>query len=232
MRPCLPNVNTLADISAAPAWTIYFCGIFDTPASSGKTFSGNGTTLTGYGSANSISGSQRLGGIFTFNESFVTSRVGISWISSTKACSFVNEEIPAGTALQALVNNSKSVWNEKLSTITTTDTNNSNLVQLYSNIYGMHIIPSNRTGENPAWDTGEPYYDDIFTFWDLFRCSTSLMQILSPMSYVEQLRSIIDIWRHEGWLPDARSSNWNGETQGGSNADVRTILSLSSKRAC
>ena len=90
---------------------------------------------------------------------------------------------------------------------------------LYSSLYGMHLIPSNKTGENPGWSSSEPYYDDIFTYWDLFRCSTSLMQILQPVSYEEQIRSIIDIWRHDGYLPDARSSNFNGRSQGGSNAD-------------
>lgn len=45
------------------------------------------------------------------------------------------------------------------------------------------------------------------------------MQILQPTAYEEQIRSLIDIYRHEGYLPDARSSNYNGRTQGGSNAD-------------
>lgn len=45
------------------------------------------------------------------------------------------------------------------------------------------------------------------------------MQILQPVSYEEQIRSLIDIWRFDGYLPDARSSNYNGRTQGGSNAD-------------
>jgi len=81
------------------------------------------------------------------------------------------------------------------------------------------LIPSNRTGENPLWASSEPSYDDIFTFWDLFRCGTALMQVLQPTAYEEQIRSIIDIWRHEGWLPDARSSHYTGRTQGGSNAD-------------
>jgi putative alpha-1,2-mannosidase len=131
--------------------------MFDTPASSSKTFSGNGTTLIQYGSTNSTSGSQR---VFSFSASVVRSRVGISRISSGKACNFANTEIPAGTPLQTVASNSKTVWNEKLSTVTTTDTNTSNLIQLYSNIYCMYIIPSNRTGENPARDTGEPYIDD------------------------------------------------------------------------
>ncbi|KAJ5091962.1 hypothetical protein NUU61_006832 [Penicillium alfredii] len=56
--------------------------------------------------------------------------------------------------------------------------------------------------------------------YDLFRCSTALMQVLQQTAYEEQNRSlIIDIWRFEGYLPDARSSNYNGRTQAGSNAD-------------
>lgn len=34
------------------------------------------------------------------------------------------------------------------------------------------------------------------------------------------VRSLIDIYRHEGWLPDCRMSLCRGYTQGGSNADV------------
>ena len=45
------------------------------------------------------------------------------------------------------------------------------------------------------------------------------MQILRPTSYEEQIRSVIDIWRNEGYMPDSRSSNFNGRSQGGSNAD-------------
>lgn len=45
------------------------------------------------------------------------------------------------------------------------------------------------------------------------------MQVLQPDAYEDQIRSLIDIWRNEGYMPDARSSNYNGRTQGGSNAD-------------
>lgn len=83
----------------------------------------------------------------------------------------------------------------------------------------MNLLPTNQTGENPGWKSSEPYYSDIFTLWDLFRCSTSLLHVLQPVVYIEHIRSMIDIWRHDGYLPDARSSNYNGRTQGGSNAD-------------
>lgn len=204
----------------SPNWTIYFCGYFDMPMSSYKMFTGNGTTLNSYGSDTSTNGSYRQGGVFTFNTTSVTSRVGISFISTDKACANVQSEIPQGTPLQSLVIQAQTRWNSQaLSKVTTTDTNTTALTQLYSYIYGMMLLPSNRTGENPLWTSAEPSYDDIITFWDLFRCGTALMQILQPTAYEEQIRSLIDIWRHEGWLPDARSSFFTGRTQGGSNAD-------------
>lgn len=42
---------------------------------------------------------------------------------------------------------------------------------------------------------------------------------MQPDAYEEYIRSLIDVWRHVGFLPDARSSFWNGAVQGGSNAD-------------
>lgn len=83
----------------------------------------------------------------------------------------------------------------------------------------MFILPSNRTGENPLWQSSEPYYDDFFTLWDLFRCSTPLWQVLQPVAYEEIILSLIDTWRNDGYMPDGRSSNYNGRSQGGSNAD-------------
>ena len=169
---------------------------------------------------NSTSGSDRQGAVFTFPGPQVRSRVGISWISSAKACQFVSDEIPPNADLQTVVNATKALWNTQvLSKITTTDTNATNLQLLYSSLYGMHMLPSNRTGENPNWTSSEPYYDDLYTLWDLFRTHSPLMQVLQPVAYEEQIRSMIDIWRHEGWLPDGRSSNSNGRTEGGSNAD-------------
>ena len=204
----------------APDWTIYFCGRFDTPVTAVRTFSGNGTDLTEYGQATSAFGDERVGAVFSFSESNVNSRTGISFISSAKACQYIDDEIAAGTAFQDLVTSAKENWNSQVfSKIQTSSTSTNSLQLLYTSLYGMHLIPSNKTGENPKWSSSEPYYDDIFTYWDLFRCSTSLMQILQPVSYEEQVRSIIDIWRHDGYLPDARSSNFNGRSQGGSNAD-------------
>ncbi|KAK5635138.1 hypothetical protein RRF57_010850 [Xylaria bambusicola] len=151
----------------APEWTVYFCGYFDQPATF-KTFLGKsatGTTLDQYGNSTSQESKSRLGAVFTFDSISVTSRVGVSFISSEQACRGVQSEIPAGTKLDTLEKGAKDAWS------------------------------------------------------DGFRSHTPLLQILQPTAYEELIRSVIDVWRFEGFMPDARSSFFNGATQGGSNAD-------------
>jgi predicted alpha-1,2-mannosidase len=46
------------------------------------------------------------------------------------------------------------------------------------------------------------------------------LTLISPDRQRDIIRSLIDIYRHTGFMPDARSGNDNGRTQGGSNANV------------
>ncbi|KAK7757892.1 hypothetical protein SLS62_000270 [Diatrype stigma] len=208
----------------APKWTVYFCGYFDT-AVTYQTFLGkdsDGDDLDQYSNATFVgSDDARLGAVFSFGDvKDITSRVGVSFISTDQACQNVDDQIPEDTTLETLENDAKTAWNDQvLSKITTTDTNTTRLNLLYSSLYHMNLIPTNKTGENPLWSSTEPYYDDIFTFWDIFRCTTALFHILQPVAWEEFLRSLVDIWKNEGFMPDARSSFFNGATQGGSNAD-------------
>jgi putative alpha-1,2-mannosidase len=128
----------------APDWTIYFCGHFNATPTSRKTFSGHDESLSSYGAASSTKGSFRQGGVFSFNDTGLISRVGISFISIEKACKNVKLEIPVGTELSDLVSNAQEKWNSDiLRKITTTETNTTVLGQLYSYLYGMNLIPSN-----------------------------------------------------------------------------------------
>ncbi|KAL8800778.1 MAG: hypothetical protein Q9182_004942 [Xanthomendoza sp. 2 TL-2023] len=198
--------------------TIYFCGHFDSRATA--TFFKGAPGKSVPKPVHNVHSDVKVGVTFSFMDHQVTSRVGVSWISSTKACELVDSEIPPSTTVVNLASAAKDRWNSKvLSTIKANTKNPDTLRLLYSSLYGVHLMPTNRTAENPSWDSNEPYYDDHVTLWDLFRCSTPLMQILQPEAYEEQIRSLIDIWRHDGYMPDGRSSNSNGRTQGGSNAD-------------
>ncbi len=81
-------------------------------------------------------------------------------------------------------------------------------------------MPTDRTAENPDWTSLEPYYDDFYCIWDTYRSSSPLLTLISPDRQRDILRSLVDIYRHTGYMPDARSGNDNGRTQGGSNANV------------
>ena len=203
-------------------WLTCAGGYFNVTPTSANAYSNTddaGSVLE-YTNASSTSINTAVGGLFTFSTHAISSRVGISWISNEQACSNVANEIPAGTSFSTVVTNTKETWNtEVLSKITTTSTNATNLELLYTSLYFMNLLPTNQTGENPGWTSSEPYYSDEFTLWDLFRCSTALLHVLQPVVYEAYIRSLIDIWRFDGYMPDARSSNYNGRTQGGSNAD-------------
>lgn len=179
--------------------------------------------LENYPAGDKVESQARLGAVFFFvdAETIITSRVGVSFISTEQACANVDSQIPAGTTLESLTQATRDAWVDNVfSKVTTTDDRSKeNLQLLYSSLYHMHLLPTNKTGENPRWRSDEPYYDDIFTLWDLSRCTTPLLHILQPAHYTGLIRSLIDTWRHAGFMPDGRSSLANGATQGGSNAD-------------
>lgn len=132
--------------------------------------------LTGYAY------SDRVGAVFSFPEDVKTvkSKVGISWISADKACQFINDEIPHWD-LDTVVDQAKGRWNEEvLSKIDLRTDNTTQLEMFYTALYHAHLMPSDRTGENPYWVSDEPYYDDYYTLWDTFRCTHALTSLILP----------------------------------------------------
>jgi predicted alpha-1,2-mannosidase len=82
------------------------------------------------------------------------------------------------------------------------------------------LMPVDRTGENPLWENNTPYYDDFYAIWDTFRSSHPLITLIDPARQTDIVNALLQIYRLEGYLPDSRSGNCNGRTQGGSNAEV------------
>lgn len=85
----------------------------------------------------------------------------------------------------------------------------------------MRVLPSLTPilGENPLWQSNEPYFDSFYCIWDSFRSTHPLLTLVDPHAQAMMIRGLIDIYRHEGKLPDCRMSLCKGFTQGGSNAD-------------
>ncbi|KAF2843067.1 glycoside hydrolase family 92 protein [Patellaria atrata CBS 101060] len=221
---------------------IYFCGEFDSVPNDAEAFTGRNTFPVGrhfrsfnngtvpnpiFEGTTARSGplSNRVGAVFSWNNSSsvkIRSRIGVSFISTEHACAFKNDEIPSWE-ISPVVQAARDEWNRdvfsKIQVPVDESANRTRLAMLYSSLYFSHLIPSKRDGENPLWQSDEPSWDDFFTMWDLFRNQVALWLLIQPAYYEEMIRSLIDIWRHEGYLPDGRSGNYNGLVQGGSNAD-------------
>jgi len=82
------------------------------------------------------------------------------------------------------------------------------------------LMPADRTGENPKWENNGPYYDDFYAIWDTYRSSSPLITLLTPSRQIDIVNGMLQIYKRDGYLPEARSGNCNGRTQGGSNAEV------------
>ncbi|KAI6081071.1 glycoside hydrolase family 92 protein [Hypoxylon rubiginosum] len=172
----------------------------------------------------SINGYPLPGGAFVRFESVdvpVLARVGLSFMSSDQACSNAEAEIP-DYDFDGIEQAASDAWRAKLSPITLSagGVDDSQITNFYSGIYRTMVNPQNYTGENPFFGTGEPYFDSFYCLWDSFRSQIPFLTILDPDAVAQMIRSLIDTYRYEGWLPDCRMTFSKGYTQGGSNADV------------
>jgi predicted alpha-1,2-mannosidase len=87
-------------------------------------------------------------------------------------------------------------------------------------LYHAQLMPHDLSGDNVWWRSREPHYEDFFTLWDTFRTVNPLLALVAPRRESGVVRSLVDTWRHTGWLPDGRVAGNNGLVQVGSNATV------------
>ena len=129
----------------------------------------------------------------------ILARVGVSFISTEKACQNAEAEIP-DFGFDRVRDAAEDAWREKLSVIEVDATGVSEELQtvFWSGTYRSMISPQDYTGENPLWNSTEPYYDSYYCIWDSFRSIHPLLTLLDPQSQTLMVRSLIDIYRYEG----------------------------------
>jgi predicted alpha-1,2-mannosidase len=172
---------------------------------------------------------QQGGGFIRFKgdaakgRSTIMARMGLSFISTDQACSNAEKEIPGGPNydFDGLVTTAQKAWREKLAPISiapgNADTNL--LTSFWSAVYRTMLSPQEYTGENPHWKSAEPYFDSFYCLWDMWRVQLPFLTIADPLQQSRIVRSLLDTYKHRGWLPDCMMSTCKGWTQGGSDAD-------------
>jgi predicted alpha-1,2-mannosidase len=200
-------------------YRVFYYIVLDTPATSTETWTAD--SLTANKDA-TVGPDTPIGATFNFttkSNQIIQAKVGISFISAEQAKQNVQQEIPAWN-FDAVRTAATALWNTELAKLNLSGETDSQRRQLYTAMYHIMLMPTDRTGENPGWQSTEPYYDDYYCIWDTFRTSSPLLTLISPDRQRDMIRSLIDIYLHTGYMPDARSGNDNGRTQGGSNANV------------
>jgi putative alpha-1,2-mannosidase len=153
-------------------YAAYFCADFK-----GSTIQDTGIFVNSRASASvktltisrGINGYPLPGGAFirfrSPGSSPVLARVGISLISSAQACSSAESEIPTFD-FSTTKATAETAWRNKLLpvTVSTNRVDKSLLKNFYSGIYRTMVNPQDYTGENPLWQSTEPYFDSFYWY--------------------------------------------------------------------
>jgi len=197
-------------------YIMYFAATFDKPFLSSGIW--NDTVI--FENKKEVKG-KKCGVFFRFSEnmnSTVLVKVGVSVLSADKAKKSLLEQKHV-TFDNALEKN-RNIWNSLLSKIKIEGGTEDQHVLFYTGLYRTYVMPTDITDENPAWQSNEPQYWDFYCIWDTFRCAFPLITLITPEKQSQIVRSLIDIYRHVGWLPDAWIAGSIAKQQGGTNADV------------
>lgn len=200
-------------------YDVYFDLIVDTPAAGARTWVDDQVTSAQQAHAD---GWRPLGATLDYAVragQVIRVKVGISFVSVAQAHRNAMDEVHDWD-FDAVHQAAVAQWNQALSRIEISGASTSQRRQFYTALYHTMMMPTDHTGENPKWTSSEPYYDDFQAIWDTFRSDGPLLTLIAPERQRDIVRSLIDTYRHAGYMPDARVGNDNGRTQGGSNADV------------
>ncbi|CAG8555181.1 3196_t:CDS:10, partial [Acaulospora morrowiae] len=148
-------------------YKVYFCSQFDTPAIFYSTWWNFVITNTSFDVG---ADGHSVGAILTFDTNstrVIRSRVGISFISATQACQNAESEIPNFDFIQ-IKREANKAWERELEKIVVEGGDDEIRTIFYSSLYRTMIMPSDRTGENPKWESFDkngkiiPHYDDFY----------------------------------------------------------------------
>ena len=200
------------------AYTVYFYAETNVPFT--ETVTWKGTTITT--DKVQFDSGKKTGALLRFPASTdsVKLKIGISFLSCLKAKHNAHTEIGHWN-FEKVHQELLDKWETLLQRIEIApDTPEHYKRMFYTGMYHTMIMPVDRSGENPGWTDNEPYYDDFYAIWDTYRTSTPLITLVDPDREVDIVRSMLNIYKRDGFMPDARSGNCNGRTQGGSNGEI------------
>jgi len=201
-------------------YTVYFSAVFDQPFTTFSTWKGE-TFFPNQ--KNQVDNGKKTGAMLFFESlanKTLNMKIGISFISALKARENIDNEIPHWDFKKELAETQQKWENLLQRAEVDKEASTEKKTMFYTGLYHTMLMPVDRTGENPLWENDSPYYDDFYAIWDTYRSSSPLITLLNPKREIDIVNGMLQIYKRDGYLPEARSGNSNGRTQGGSNAEV------------
>ncbi len=141
------------------------------------------------------------------NESIAV-KVGISYVSIENARKNMEAEQP-GFDFDKVRTAAREMWNKDLSRVEIEGGSKDERTIFYTGLYHLLIHPNilqDVNGEYPQMESlqvghtkGNRY--TVFSLWDTYRNVSTLMTLLYPDRQIDIIRTMIDMYKENGWLP-------------------------------
>ena len=141
------------------------------------------------------------------NES-ISVKVGISYVSIENARKNMEAEQP-GFDFDKVRTAAREMWNKDLSRVEIEGGTKDERTIFYTGLYHLLIHPNilqDVNGEYPQMESlqvghtkGNRY--TVFSLWDTYRNVSTLMTLLYPDRQIDIIRTMIDMYKENGWLP-------------------------------
>ncbi len=152
-----------------------------------------------------------IGSYFTFDTQAgetVEVQVAVSFVSIENARRNLEAEQPVG-GFDAIRKQAEAAWNKDLSKIEVEGGTDDQKTVFYTALYHALIHPNvfqDVNGEYPAMETRETLKSDgnrytVFSLWDTYRNVQPLMSLLFPERQRDMIRSMIGMYKENGWMP-------------------------------
>lgn len=141
------------------------------------------------------------------NES-ISVKMGISYVSIENARKNMEAEQP-GFDFDKVRTEAREMWNKDLSRVEIEGGSKDERTIFYTGLYHLLIHPNilqDVNGEYPQMESlqvghtkGNRY--TVFSLWDTYRNVSTLMTLLYPDRQLDIIRTMIDMYKENGWLP-------------------------------
>lgn len=218
------SVGTFCYNSPESAYPVYFVARFSKPAAvygawkKPRTYEGTEAQWMGYNGKTRIMEppagmvvGDSIGAYFSYNfekKENVEVKIAVSYVSIENARENLNQEV-ANKSFEQVHDETFEHWNQLLSRINVEGGSPDHKTIFYTALYHTLIHPNIfndvngefreiRTG-NTGITTGSRY--TVFSLWDTYRNLHQLMSLVYPRQQSEMLKSMLEMYDENGWLP-------------------------------